>query len=95
MHVCCIYVRALHNLRNNIDNYKVNGALVPLGISYISSSLQLAGYTTEIIYCTEYTYSEGIKKYITKKPDVIAVSITSTSDYGLARELVGYLKKFE
>ena len=93
MHVCCIYVRALRNLRNNIDNYKVNGALIPLGISYISSSLQLKGYTTEIIYCTEYTYSEGIKKYITKKPDVIAISITSTLDYRLACELVSYLKK--
>lgn len=52
MHVCCIYVRALRNLRNNIDNYKVNGALIPLGISYISSSLQLRGiyYRNNILY---------------------------------------------
>ena len=67
MHICCIYVRALHNSRNSIDNYKVNGALIPLGISYISGSLQSEGYTTEIIYCTEYTYREGIKKYLIKK----------------------------
>lgn len=96
MHICCIYV--LNSKQTAIDYgikdvYKISRLSVPLGISYVSSSLQQNGYTTEIVYCNPFTYKEGIKKYIKKDPQVFAISIVSNPDVLLTKSLIEYLKK--
>ena len=96
MHICCIYV--LNSKQTAIDYgikdiYKISRLSVPLGISYISSSLQQNGYTTEIVYCNPFTYKEGIKKYIKKDPQIFAISIVSNPDVSLTKSLIEYLKK--
>ena len=95
MHICCIYIRAYltGEIVNENSKYKIRGFEIPLGISYISSSLKQSGYTTELVYCTQYTYSEGIDSYFEKEPQVFTISITSDKDYGLALELILFLKK--
>ena len=95
MHICCIYIRAYltGEIVNENSKYKIRGFEIPLGISYISSSLKQAGYTTELVYCTQYTYSKGIDSYFEKEPQVFTISITSDKDYGLALELILFLKK--
>ena len=107
MHVCCIYIRtSLMSIMAESTNYKIRALDVPLGISYISSSLKQAGYTTELVYCTQYTwyttelvyctqytYNKGIDSYFKKEPQVFAISIISNKDYELALELILFLKK--
>ena len=93
MHVCCVYISLIQEFVNQIYKYKIRGFEIPLGISYISSSLKQAGYTTELVYCTQYTYSEGVDRYFEKEPQVFAISITSVKEYQLAVELVLFLKE--
>ena len=95
MHICCIYIRAYltGEIVNENSKYKIRGFEIPLGISYISSSLKQAGYTTELVYCTQYTYSKGIDSYFEKEPQVFTISINSDKDYGLALELILFLKE--
>ena len=96
MHVCCVYIKLFLIFNETVDkinNYKIRGFEIPLGISYISSSLKQVGYTTELVYCTQYTYSKGIDSYFEKEPQVFTISITSDKDYGLALELILFLKK--
>ena len=96
MHVCCVYIKLFLIFNKTVDkinNYKIRGFEIPLGISYISSSLKQAGYTTELVYCTQYTYNKGIDSYFKKEPQVFAISITSNKDYELALELILFLKK--
>ena len=95
MHICCIYIRAYltGEIVNENSKYKISGSEIPLGISYISSSLKQAGYTTELIYCTEYIFNDGIHNYFEKNPKIFAISITSVKDYVLALKLVLALKE--
>ena len=74
MHVCCIYIRtSLMSIMAESTNYKIRALDVPLGISYISSSLKQAGYTTELVYCTQYTFNKGIDSYFEKEPQVLVI----------------------
>ena len=97
MHICCIYIKNLSTDEIKgileIRKYKIRGFDIPLGISYISSSLKEAGYTTELVYCTQYTYNKGIDNYFEKEPQVFTISITSVNDYVLALKLVLALKE--
>ena len=91
MHVCCVYIRTY--LISETDKYKIRGDKIPLGISYISSSLKQAGYTTEIIYCTTFTFNNGITKYIKHNPQVFAISITAQEDVFLLIKFIEQIKK--
>ena len=93
MHVCCVYVR---QFVNKYFSNKIFNMILPLGISYISSSLKKEGYTTEIFYCNPFTlqdYKEGISNYIEKEPQIIAISLMSSFDLNLTINLVSVLKK--
>jgi radical SAM superfamily enzyme YgiQ (UPF0313 family) len=86
----------MNNLRdrlNEIIRYKIRALDIPLGISYISSSLKEAGYTTEMVYCTQYIYAKGIDNYFEKEPQIFVISIISEYDYKLGLKLVLTLKK--
>ena len=76
------------------DLYKISTLSVPLGISYISSSLKKIGHTTEILYCTPFTYKKGITNYIEQEPQVFTVTITSLVDLPLAIDLIKTLRLF-
>ena len=91
MHVCCVYIRTY--LISETDKYKIRGDKIPLGISYISSSLKQAGYTTEIIYCTTFTFNNGITKYIKHNPQVFAISITAQEDVFLLIKFIEQIKR--
>ena len=97
MHVCCIYIRNFSTNEvesiDEINKYKIRAIDIPLGISYISGSLKQAGYTTEMVYCTEYIYAKGIDNYFEKEPQIFAISIISQESYELALELVLTLKE--
>ena len=95
MHVCCVYIINFSTNKSidEIYKYKIRAINMPLGISYISGSLKEAGYTTELIYCTPFTYNNGIDRYFEKEPQIFAISIISQVDYELALELVLTLKK--
>jgi len=96
MHICCIYIMQSAKqiaIEFGVKNlYKISTLSVPLGISYISSSLKKIGYTTEIVYCNPFTYKKGITNYIEQEPQVFAVTITSVVDIPLAINLIKTLK---
>lgn len=93
MHVCCIYIRVDIQDAGEFAHRKIRYELLPLGISYISSCLKNAGYTTELMYCTPYIYNKGFTKFIEKEPQVFAISITGDNDYKLAVKIIDVLKK--
>ena len=93
MHVCCIYIRNNINSSHELSHYEMRYDIIPLGISYISSSLKQAGYTTEMFYCTPINYDK-IATDVEKIPDVFAVSIASYPDYVLFQKLIVVLKKY-
>ena len=92
MHVCCVYIRNNINCSHELFHYELRYDIIPLGISYISSSLKQCGYTTEMLYCNPINYKESVD-IIEKKPDVFAISVVSNSDYDLLEKLVVIFKK--
>ncbi|MEA5000525.1 MAG: radical SAM protein [Endomicrobiaceae bacterium] len=57
---------------------------VPLGISYISSSLKEAGHTTEMLLYTKHN-TNTVLETIKKRPSVFAISIASPDDFVTAQ----------
>ncbi len=96
MHICCIYImQSAKQIAIEFsvkDLYKISTLSVPLGISYISSSLKKAGYTTEIIFCNPFTYKKGITDYIEQEPQIFTITITSVVDIPLATDLIKTLR---
>ncbi|MDD3923137.1 MAG: radical SAM protein [Endomicrobiia bacterium] len=86
MQICCIYINSDGKFYNDFSNEtKFTYLQVPLGISYISSSLKQAGHTTEMLLYTKHNYN--IVQSINKKPSVIAISMASPDDFVLAQQL--------
>lgn len=92
MHICCTYVRDfLKGFSSKNPKYKIYYNAIPLGISYISSCLKLAGHTTEMLYVSPYTHNT-FDTYIEKQPQIFAISVMSESDYDLALKVIFRLK---
>lgn len=95
MHVCCIYIRVYRRIYNDdsrIVRDKILYPDMPLGISYISSSLKQAGHTTELLYCTYHSYNQRFYEHIKKEPQVIAISVTTFIDFDIAIKISSALK---
>ena len=93
MQICCIYIRNNIHSSSELAHYDLRYDIMPLGISYISSSLKQAGHTTEMLFCVPNNCNETILRFITKKPQVFAVSVISESDFELAQNLFQLLKE--
>jgi len=93
MHICCVYIRNSIHSSSEFAHYDLRYDIMPLGISYISASLKQAGHTTEMLFCVPGNCNEGILRFITKTPDVFAVSVVSENDFELAGNIFTLIKK--
>lgn len=94
MHICCVYIRNSIHSSSEFSHYDLRYDIMPLGISYISSSLKQAGHTTEMLFCVPGNCNETILRFVTKTPDVFAVSVVSENDFELAEQLFKIFKKY-
>lgn len=83
MHICCVYIR-------NNEN-KIYYSEIPLDISYISSCLKQAGYTTEMLFVSTDTY-DTFDTDIESKPQIFIISVMTEKDYNLALIVINRLK---
>ncbi len=86
MKVYCIYIRANYWRKDKISTEEI-----PLGISYISSSLKTAGHDTEIIFMPFTSISELLNKW-DESVKIAALSITTKSDFLFAEKFIDAVK---
>ena len=95
MHVCCIYVNIACQPYDEFYNKAIFTHIqIPLGLSYIISSLKYEGYTTDLLIYNNVTRNDNFISNIKINPDVFAISIISPMEYNIVKEdLLPLLKK--
>ena len=96
MHVCCIYVNIACQPYDEFYNKAIFTPIqIPLGLSYIISSLKQEGYTVDLLIYNNITRNRNFVVDIKTKPDVFAISIISPMEYNVVKEeLLPLLKEY-
>ena len=91
MHIACIYFRKILYHPKEIVYDKKRDFIIPMGISYIASSLKVAGYETEVLFYE--LQRDKIYNKITGIDKLVLLSVTTEVDYERAKNVIENIKK--